>query len=137
MGVYMGVFNFFIVIPEIIASLGFGPLTRAVFGRDNPDAPLYMVMLGGVCLLVAAACVVARGRHRAIRVRRNAARRGPPGAVHDAGVDAAGAEQRVGWNAPSVTVSLCTTEPHLSVCRGVCRAPDVDVDGPVSLVPPM
>ena len=57
MGVYMGVFNFFIVIPEIIASLGFGPLTRAVFGRDNPDAPLYTVMLGGVCLLVAAACV--------------------------------------------------------------------------------
>ena len=36
MGVYMGVFNFFIVIPEIIASLGFGPLTRADFGRDNP-----------------------------------------------------------------------------------------------------
>jgi maltose/moltooligosaccharide transporter len=57
MGVYMGVFNFFIVIPEIIASLGFGPLTRAVFGRDNPSAPLYTVMLGGVCLLVAAACV--------------------------------------------------------------------------------
>ena len=57
MGVYMGVFNFFIVIPEIIASLGFGPLTRAVFGRDNPAAPLYTVMLGGVCLLVAAACV--------------------------------------------------------------------------------
>jgi maltose/moltooligosaccharide transporter len=57
MGVYMGVFNFFIVIPEIIASLGFGPLTRALFGRDNPDAPLYTVMLGGVCLLVAAACV--------------------------------------------------------------------------------
>jgi maltose/moltooligosaccharide transporter len=57
MGVYMGVFNFFIVIPEIIASLGFGPLTRALFGRDNPSAPLYTVMLGGGCLLVAAACV--------------------------------------------------------------------------------
>jgi maltose/moltooligosaccharide transporter len=57
MGVYMGVFNFFIVIPEIIASLGFGPLTRAIFGANNPDAPLYTVMLGGVCLLVAAACV--------------------------------------------------------------------------------
>jgi maltose/moltooligosaccharide transporter len=57
MGVYMGVFNFFIVIPEIVASLGFGPLTRAVFGQDNPNAPLYTVMLGGVCLLVAAACV--------------------------------------------------------------------------------
>jgi maltose/moltooligosaccharide transporter len=57
MGVYMGVFNFFIVIPEIVASLGFGPLTRALFGRDNPDAPLYTVMLGGLCLLAAAVCV--------------------------------------------------------------------------------
>jgi maltose/moltooligosaccharide transporter len=57
MGVYMGVFNFFIVIPEIIAALGFGPLIRLVFGPANPDAPLYVVMLGGVCLLVAAACV--------------------------------------------------------------------------------
>jgi maltose/moltooligosaccharide transporter len=57
MGVYMGVFNFFIVIPEIVASLGFGPVTRALFGRDNPNAPLYTVMLGGVCLLIAAVCV--------------------------------------------------------------------------------
>ena len=57
MGVYMGVFNFFIVIPEIIASLFFGPLTRALFGQDNPNTPLYTVMLGGVCLLVAAALV--------------------------------------------------------------------------------
>src|SRR3954466_8311674 len=30
MGVYMGIFNFFIVIPEIVASLLFGPLTRAL-----------------------------------------------------------------------------------------------------------
>ena len=57
MGVYMGVFNFFIVIPEIVASLGFGPLTRALFGRDNPSAPLYTVMLGGLSLLTAAVCV--------------------------------------------------------------------------------
>jgi maltose/moltooligosaccharide transporter len=57
MGVYMGVFNFFIVIPEIIASLFFGPLTRTLFGQDNPNTPLYTVMLGGVCMLVAAALV--------------------------------------------------------------------------------
>jgi maltose/moltooligosaccharide transporter len=54
----MGVFNFFIVIPEIVASLGFGALTRALFGRDNPNAPLYTVMLGGICLLAAAVCVL-------------------------------------------------------------------------------
>ena len=57
MGVYMGVFNFFIVIPEIVAALGFGPLIRLFFGEGNPNAPLYVVMLGGVCLLTAAACV--------------------------------------------------------------------------------
>ncbi len=57
MGVYMGVFNFFIVIPEIVASLGFGPAIRFLFGENNPNSPLYVVMLGGVCLLVAAGCV--------------------------------------------------------------------------------
>ena len=57
MGVYMGVFNFFIVIPEIIASLGFGSMIRLLFGRDNPNAPLYVVMMGGCSLILAAACV--------------------------------------------------------------------------------
>src|SRR5205814_8308304 len=57
MGVYLGVFNFFIVIPEIVAALGFGPLIRLVFGEGNPNGPLDVVMLGGVCLLAAAACV--------------------------------------------------------------------------------
>jgi len=57
MGVYMGIFNFFIVIPEIVASLTFGPIIRTFFGQDNPNASLYMVMVGGVCLLVAAALV--------------------------------------------------------------------------------
>jgi maltose/moltooligosaccharide transporter len=57
MGVYMGVFNFFIVIPEITAALGFGPLIRLVFGESNPNAPLYVVLLGGVFLLVASVCV--------------------------------------------------------------------------------
>jgi maltose/moltooligosaccharide transporter len=57
MGVYMGVFNFFIVIPEIIAALAFGAVIRQVFGQDNPNAPLYMVMLGGVFLAIAALCV--------------------------------------------------------------------------------
>ncbi|MGQ0815086.1 MAG: MFS transporter [Gemmatimonadota bacterium] len=57
MGVYMGVFNFFIVLPEIAAALAFGPLIRTVFGTDNPNTSLYVVMMGGVFMLVAAACV--------------------------------------------------------------------------------
>ena len=57
MGVYMGIFNAFIVLPEISAAVGFGPLIRLVLGTDNPNAPLYVVMAGGACLLLAAACV--------------------------------------------------------------------------------
>lgn len=54
MGVYMGIFNFFIVIPEIIASLFFGKIIRAIFGEGSTVAPLYMVMTGGVCMIIAA-----------------------------------------------------------------------------------
>src|ERR1043166_9519847 len=57
MGIYMGVFNFFIVLPEITQALTFGPIIRAVFGAENHNAPLYMVMTGGVFLLLAAALV--------------------------------------------------------------------------------
>src|SRR2546421_1245576 len=57
MGVYMGIFNFFIVIPEIIASLTFQPLIKYVFNNN----PLYVVMLGGACLLVAAVVVTVVG----------------------------------------------------------------------------
>ncbi|HYR76453.1 MAG TPA: MFS transporter [Pyrinomonadaceae bacterium] len=58
MGVYMGIFNFFIVIPEIIASFAFGPVIRAIFGRDNPKSPMYVVMAGGAFLALAAVSVL-------------------------------------------------------------------------------
>jgi maltose/moltooligosaccharide transporter len=58
MGVYMGIFNFFIVIPEIIASFAFGPVIRAIFGPDNPRSPMFVVMAGGVFLLLAAISVL-------------------------------------------------------------------------------
>lgn len=58
MGVYMGIFNFFIVIPEIIASFAFGPVIRAIFGPDNPRSPMFVVMAGGVFLLLAALSVL-------------------------------------------------------------------------------
>jgi len=57
MGVYMGIFNFFIVIPEIIASIFFGRIIRAIFGENSTIAPLYMVIAGGVFMLIAAALV--------------------------------------------------------------------------------
>jgi maltose/moltooligosaccharide transporter len=58
MGVYMGIFNFFIVIPEIIASFLFGPIIRAVFGKDNPRSALFVVMAGGMFLALAAISVL-------------------------------------------------------------------------------
>jgi maltose/moltooligosaccharide transporter len=57
MGVYMGVFNFFIVIPEIFQALTFGWIIRHLFGEDNPRSPVYMVLFGGICLLIAAMLV--------------------------------------------------------------------------------
>jgi maltose/moltooligosaccharide transporter len=57
MGVYMGIFNFFIVIPEIIAALTFGPIARLIFGAGNPNTALYFVLIGGAAMLVAAALV--------------------------------------------------------------------------------
>ena len=50
MGVYMGIFNFFIVIPEILASLALGPVVKKVFGND----PVKVVMMGGASMLIAA-----------------------------------------------------------------------------------
>lgn len=57
MGVYMGIFNFFIVIPEILASLALEPIVKHAFSND----PVKVVMLGGVSMLVAA-LMVARVR---------------------------------------------------------------------------
>lgn len=54
MGVYMGVFNFFIVLPEILQALTFGPIIRGVFGNDNPNSSIYMVIVGGCFMLLAA-----------------------------------------------------------------------------------
>jgi maltose/moltooligosaccharide transporter len=55
MGVYMGIFNFFIVIPEILAALFFGQLVQTYLHGNLVHA----VMAGGVCLLVAAVLTVA------------------------------------------------------------------------------
>ena len=49
-GVYMGIFNFFIVLPEIIASLGFGWLMKNVLGNDRMAA----LTIGGILMTVAA-----------------------------------------------------------------------------------
>ncbi len=53
MGFYMGVFNFFIVIPQILASLGLGSLMKYALG----DNPMNAVLLGGCSMIAAGLCV--------------------------------------------------------------------------------
>jgi maltose/moltooligosaccharide transporter len=49
MGFYMGVFNFFIVLPQILASVGLGTLMSTVLGGN----PMNAVVLGGVSMIIA------------------------------------------------------------------------------------
>ncbi len=53
MGVYMGIFNFFIVLPEILAALFFGGIVKNYLHGNLVHA----VMAGGVCLFLAAAAL--------------------------------------------------------------------------------
>jgi maltose/moltooligosaccharide transporter len=50
-GIYMGIFNFFIVLPEICASLFFGKIMKYVLNNNE----IMAVVLGGVSMLIAAA----------------------------------------------------------------------------------
>ncbi len=52
-GIYMGIFNFFIVIPEILASVAFGWIMAHLLNNNRLSA----VVLGGAFLLLAAALV--------------------------------------------------------------------------------
>jgi maltose/moltooligosaccharide transporter len=49
MGLYMGIFNFFIVIPQLLAASVLGFLLKMLFGGQ----PIYALVLGGVCFMVA------------------------------------------------------------------------------------
>jgi maltose/moltooligosaccharide transporter len=68
-GVFMGIFNFFIVLPEMIAALTFRPLVKYAFHNN----PVYVVMLGGACLLVGAVLVVRVAEEKKGAVKKTAA----------------------------------------------------------------
>ena len=55
MGYYMGVFNFFIVIPQIVSGLLLGFVTKHFFAGHTVKT----VMLGGLCMVVAGALTLA------------------------------------------------------------------------------
>jgi len=50
MGVYMGIFNFFIVIPQFVAATVLGLLVRSIFHGE----PIYALALGGASMTLAA-----------------------------------------------------------------------------------
>ena len=50
MGVYMGIFNFFIVIPQIINGVFGGPIVSGIFGKMAID----YIVVGGICMLLGA-----------------------------------------------------------------------------------
>jgi maltose/moltooligosaccharide transporter len=49
MGLYMGIFNFFIVIPQLVAASVLGFVLKRFLG----GAPIEVLVLGGVCFLIA------------------------------------------------------------------------------------
>jgi maltose/moltooligosaccharide transporter len=49
MGVYMGIFNFFIVIPQILAASILGFLVKSAFNSES----IYALILGGISMIVA------------------------------------------------------------------------------------
>ncbi|WP_242112377.1 MFS transporter [Luteimonas aquatica] len=54
MGVYMGIFNFFIVIPQLVAASVLGVLLKTFFGAQ----PIHALTIGGISLIVAGLCVL-------------------------------------------------------------------------------
>lgn len=52
MGFYMGVFNFFIVIPQLVASVTVGPMLKYWFDGQA----IYAIVIGGVCMIIAGFC---------------------------------------------------------------------------------
>ncbi|HEY3404870.1 MAG TPA: MFS transporter [Ohtaekwangia sp.] len=53
MGIYMGVFNFFITLPQIVNGIIGGPIVKHLYGSQA----IYSLIMAGVFLLVAAFCV--------------------------------------------------------------------------------
>jgi len=54
MGVYMGIFNFFIVIPQLVIASVLGVLLKTFFGGQ----PIYALAIGGASFLVAGLCAL-------------------------------------------------------------------------------
>lgn len=54
MGVYMGIFNFFITIPQILNGVVGGPMVKNLYGNQ----PVYAIVMAGIFMICAAISVV-------------------------------------------------------------------------------
>ena len=54
MGIYMGIFNFFITIPQILNGIVGGPMVKHVYNNH----PVYALLLSGIFMLCAAVSVI-------------------------------------------------------------------------------
>ncbi|MGN6222518.1 MFS transporter [Pseudoxanthomonas sp.] len=61
MGIYMGIFNMFIVIPQIVAATLLGPALRGFFGNQ----PIFALVISGASLLLAALSLLRVQEHGA------------------------------------------------------------------------
>lgn len=54
MGIYMGIFNFFITVPQIINGIVGGPIVKRLFDSQA----IWAIVMAGICLFIAAASVI-------------------------------------------------------------------------------
>jgi maltose/moltooligosaccharide transporter len=69
MGIYMGIFNFFITLPQIVNGLFGGWIIRHLYGNQ----PIYSIVLAGFCLIAGAVSVLFVYDGGAIRIQQEKA----------------------------------------------------------------
>jgi maltose/moltooligosaccharide transporter len=69
MGIYMGIFNFFITIPQILNGLVGGPMVKHLYNNQ----PSYALVLSGIFMLCAAASVIYVYDPGAIKIKEESA----------------------------------------------------------------
>lgn len=65
MGIYMGIFNFFITLPQILNGIIGGPMVKTVYNNQ----PVYAIVLAGIFMLCAAVSVIYVYDPGAIRIK--------------------------------------------------------------------
>lgn len=70
MGIYMGIFNFFITIPQILNGIVSGPMVAKVYNNQ----PVYALILSGIFMICAAISVIYVYDPGAIRIKQESAK---------------------------------------------------------------